>query len=83
MHTIYLKKTDFNFIKTVINIQDHIEFKSIKELNNSQYEIKITEAELISFAEICAHACDFIKSDKKAQRLDSIALMLEGYIDGL
>ena len=80
-YTIYLKKSDFDFVEKEVGAKNIINFEGIKDFDDSQYEINISESELDSFAQLCAHACDYIKSDRKAQRLDNIALMLENWLD--
>jgi len=81
IYTIYLKKKDFDFVEKEIGVKNLIEFEEIKEIDNTQYKIKIHEAELEAFAHVCAHSCDHIESDRKARRLDNFALMLENYLD--
>lgn len=79
--TIYLAKADFDFVEKEVGIKDKVDFKKIEKYEHNQYKISISEDELESMAQIIAHSCDYIKSDKKAGRLDDIALMLENYLD--
>ena len=80
--TLYIKQKDFDFVEKEIGIIGKVDFK-IENSGNSNYKIIISEEELEAMADIIAHSCDFIESDRKATRLDNIALMLENYLDQL
>lgn len=80
--TIYIKQKDFDFVEKEIGIIGKVDFK-IERSGQNQYKIIISEEELEAMAQIIAHSCDFIESDRKAERLDNIALMLEDYLNYL
>jgi hypothetical protein len=80
--TIYIKQKDFNFVENEIGIIGRFDF-NIESSGNNNYKIIMSERELEAMADFIVHSCDFIESDRKATRLDNIALMLENYLDQL